>query len=35
LASSITGGNASAVDYDILKNGCSHNKRAFLLAKKK
>ena len=35
LASSITGGNASAVDYDILKNGCSHNKRAFLLANKK
>ena len=35
LASSITGGNASVVDYDILKNGCSHNKRAFLLANKK
>ena len=35
LASSITGGNASAVDYDILKNGCNHTKRAFLLANKK
>jgi hypothetical protein len=35
LASSITGGNASVVDYDILKNGCSHTKKAFLLANKK
>lgn len=35
LASSITGGNASVVDFDILKNGCTHNKRAFLLANKK
>ena len=32
LASSITGGKASAVDYDILKKGCNHKKRAFLLA---
>ena len=35
LASSITGGNASVVDYDILKSGCSHTKRAYLLANKK
>jgi hypothetical protein len=35
LASAITGGNASVVDYDILKNGCSHSKKAFLLANKK
>jgi len=34
LASSITGGKAAAVDYDILENGCKHNKKAFLLAKK-
>ena len=34
LASSITGGKAAAVDYDILKNGCKHNKKAFLLANK-
>jgi hypothetical protein len=33
LASSVTGGKASAYDYDILKNGCSHNKKAFLLAR--
>jgi hypothetical protein len=35
LASSITGGNASVVDYDILKSGCSHTKKAYLLANKK
>lgn len=35
LASSITGGNASVVDFDILKNGCSHTKKAYLLASKK
>ena len=34
LASSITAGKAAAVDYDILKNGCNHKKRAFLLANK-
>jgi hypothetical protein len=33
LASSISGGKASAYDYDILKNGCNHNKKAFILAK--
>lgn len=34
LASSITGGKAAAVDYKILENGCSHNKKAFILANK-
>lgn len=34
LASSITGGKASAVDFDILEKGCQHNKKAFLLAKR-
>ena len=34
LASAITSGKAAAVDYDILLNGCNHNKPAFLLAKK-
>lgn len=34
LASAITGGKAAAVDYDILENGCKHNKKAFILAKK-
>lgn len=33
LASSVTGGKASAVDFDILEKGCQHNKKAFLLAK--
>jgi len=33
LASSITAGNSSIVDYDILEKGCNHNKKAFLLAK--
>jgi hypothetical protein len=32
LASSITGGKAAAVDYDILYDGCNHNKKAFILA---
>jgi hypothetical protein len=32
LASSITAGKAAAVDYDILKKGCNHKKRAFILA---
>jgi len=35
LASSITGGNASIVDYHILKDGCNHNKKAFLFANKR
>jgi hypothetical protein len=34
LASSITGGKAAAVDYDIIKNGCKHNKLAYILANK-
>jgi len=32
LASSITGGKAAAVDYDIINKGCHHNKKAFILA---
>ena len=34
LASSITSGKSAAVDYDIIKNGCKHNKKAFILANK-
>ena len=34
LASSVTGGKASAVDYDILENGCKKNSKALTLAKK-
>ena len=34
LASSITAGKAAAVDYDILEEGCDHNKKAFILANK-
>lgn len=34
LASSLTGGNASLVDYKILEKYCNHNKKAFLLANK-
>jgi len=34
LASSLTGGKAAAVDFAILEEGCQHNKRAYLLAKK-
>ena len=32
LASSLTAGKAAAVDYDILKEGCNHKKKAFRLA---
>jgi PAB1-binding protein PBP1 len=32
LASSITGGKAAAVDYNIIEKGCKHNKKAFILA---
>jgi len=35
LASAITGGNASIVDYGLIKNGCDHTKRAFQLARSK
>ena len=34
LASSITGGKAAAVDFDIINKGCQHNKTAFILANK-
>ena len=34
LASSLTSGKAAAVDYDIIKDGCDHNKKAFILANK-
>lgn len=34
LASSITGGNASVVDYHILKDGCKKTSKALKLAKK-
>ena len=34
LASSITGGKAAAVDYDLINNGCDHKKKAFILANK-
>lgn len=34
LASSLTGGKAAAVDYDIIDKGCKHNKKAFILANK-
>ena len=34
LASSISGGKASAIDYKILENGCSKSSKALKLAKK-
>lgn len=34
LASSVTGGRASVVDFDIIQKGCNHNKKAYLLANK-
>ena len=34
LASAITSGKAAAVDYDIIKKGCKHNKKAFIMANK-
>ena len=34
LASSLTGGKAAAVDFDIIDNGCDHTKRAYILARK-
>jgi DNA-binding Xre family transcriptional regulator len=33
LASSLTGGKAAAVDFDILDKGCDHKKKAFRMAK--
>jgi hypothetical protein len=32
LASAITAGKASLVDYNILENGCDHNKTAYKMA---
>ena len=32
LASSLTGGNAAIVDFDILDKGCNHRKMAYTLA---
>ena len=34
LASSVTGGKAAAVDYDIIEQCCDHKKKAFMLATK-
>jgi hypothetical protein len=34
LASSVTAGKSAAVDYDIIKKGCNHKKKAFILANK-
>lgn len=34
LASALTSGKAAVVDYEILKIGCNHKKKAFILAKK-
>jgi hypothetical protein len=34
LASSITGGNASAVDFHIINKECSHDKQAYRLGQK-
>ena len=34
LASSITAGKSAAGDYDIIKKGCNHKKKAFILANK-
>jgi hypothetical protein len=34
LASSLTSGKSAAVDYDIIKKGCTHTKKAFILANK-
>ena len=34
LASSLTSGKAAAVDYDIIKKGCDHKKKAFILSNK-
>ena len=32
LASSLTAGKSAAVDYEIIKKGCNHKNRAFILA---
>jgi hypothetical protein len=35
LASAITAGKASKIDYDIIDKGCNHKKTAYVLATKK
>jgi len=35
LASAVTGGKASKVDFGIIEKGCSHTGKAYRLAKKK
>jgi hypothetical protein len=34
LASAVTGGKSAAVDYDLIRDGCNHNKKAFILARR-
>jgi Family of unknown function (DUF5824) len=34
LASALTSGKAAAVDYNIIRDGCDHKKKAFILANK-
>ena len=34
LASALTSGKAAAVDYNIIRDGCDHKKKAFVLANK-
>lgn len=34
LASALTSGKAAVVDYNLLRDGCNHNKKAFILANK-
>jgi len=34
LASAITSGKSARIDYDIIKKGCNHKKKAFILANK-
>ena len=34
LASAITGGKSAAIDFKIIEEGCDHNKKAYILAKK-
>ena len=35
LASAISGGNSSLVDYILLESGCNHKKKAYTLAKRR
>ena len=34
LASSLTAGKSAIIDYNIIKKGCNHKKKAFILANK-